>query len=359
LLVEIAADFDCDWMESKDMAAMLNREQLETLASVVEAGSFEGAASALNVTRGAVSQRVKALEEHLSTKLLVREKPVALTLSGEVLMRHVKALRLMEGAVFTELMPQPAGRGLTPVAIAVNADSLATWFPDALWSLLLKGKLALELIVDDQDHTLERLVKGEVIGCISTASKAIPGFAADLLGHMAYRCYATPQFVKEHFSNGFNLQAALEAPAVTFNRKDTLHDEYLEKTFGFRVARYARHFLPDPEALLKAVLQSVGYGVLPMAHAAPAVLDGQLIDLVPSQAMRVPLYWHRWEAENSVFDEMTRLIGEHAKRGLEQVSLASPSGQRPPLPVQHAEDQGSGGCKETPSQSCQIGVPGS
>lgn len=298
---------------------MLNREQLETLASVVESGSFESAANALNVTRGAVSQRIKTLEAHLSTKLLVREKPVTLTPAGEVLMRHVKALRLMEGAVFTELTPQSTEKRLAPVAIAVNADSLATWFPGVLWPLLRKRKLALELIVDDQDHTLDRLVRGEVIGCISTTSEAVPGFVADLLGYMAYRCYATPRFVQEHFASGFNLQAALVAPAVTFNRKDTLHDEYLEKAFGFRVARYARHFLPDPDALLQAVLNSVGYGVLPTEHALPSVEAGRLNDLAPTQVVWVPLYWHRWETENSLFNEMTRLIGEHARNALVQL----------------------------------------
>lgn len=37
---------------------MLNREQLETFASVVEHGSFDRAAAVLNVTKGAVSQRI-------------------------------------------------------------------------------------------------------------------------------------------------------------------------------------------------------------------------------------------------------------------------------------------------------------
>jgi len=56
---------------------MLDRDQLETFATVAEEQSFDRAASRLNITRGAVSQRIKALEESLSTVLLVREKPVA------------------------------------------------------------------------------------------------------------------------------------------------------------------------------------------------------------------------------------------------------------------------------------------
>ena len=112
---------------------MLDREQLETFAIVVEEGSFERAACVLSVTRGAISQRIKALEESLAKVLLVRDTPVVPTGAGEVLLRHVKALRLLEGAALAELLPQESARNTTPLAIAVNADSLATWFPKILW----------------------------------------------------------------------------------------------------------------------------------------------------------------------------------------------------------------------------------
>ena len=42
---------------------MLDRDQLETFAVVIEQQSFEKAATALSITRGADSQRIKALEE--------------------------------------------------------------------------------------------------------------------------------------------------------------------------------------------------------------------------------------------------------------------------------------------------------
>lgn len=111
---------------------MLNREKLETFASVVEQGSFDRAAAVLNVTKGAVSQRIKALEDSLSSVLLVRAKPIVPTASGETLMRHVKMLRLIEEAVLNDLVPRKCDRKAVPVAIAVNADSLATWFCQAL-----------------------------------------------------------------------------------------------------------------------------------------------------------------------------------------------------------------------------------
>ena len=88
---------------------MLDRDQLETFATVAEQQSFERAATLLNVTRGAVSQRVKALEESLATILLLRDKPVTPTPAGEVLLRHVKTLRLLEAMrmpTFVRFNPQ-------------------------------------------------------------------------------------------------------------------------------------------------------------------------------------------------------------------------------------------------------------
>jgi hypothetical protein len=74
---------------------------------VAEEQSFERAALYLHITRGAVSQRIRGLEESLATVLLVRDKPVVPTACGEVLLRHVKALRLLEGGTLRELDPAP------------------------------------------------------------------------------------------------------------------------------------------------------------------------------------------------------------------------------------------------------------
>jgi len=295
---------------------MLDRDQLETFATVAEAQSFERAATLLNITRGAVSQRIKALEESLTTVLLVREKPVVPTAAGEILLRHVKALRLLEGATLNELKPQVGPRLPVPLAIAVNADSLATWFPRALWDLLLRRQVALEIVTDDQDHTSGRLASGERIACISTDAKPAGGFLAECLGAMEYRCYATPAFAAEFFPNGLNVQAVLTAPAILFNRKDSLHDDFLKRQFGFAVERYPRHYLPSPMTLLDAVAAGVGYGLVPGLQASAAAERGELVDLAPGEPVLVDLYWHHWELEPPLSREITDLVVSHARNQL-------------------------------------------
>lgn len=107
----------------------------------------------------------------------------------------------------------------TKVAIAINADSLATWFGPVACAIA-KENVALELIVDDQDHTLAVLARGEAMGCVSTAQTAPTGFVAEPIGAMEYECVASPSFVEANFAQGLNLRDILAAPAVLFNRKD-------------------------------------------------------------------------------------------------------------------------------------------
>ena len=291
---------------------MLDRDQLETFATIVELQSFERAAGALRVTRGAVSQRIKALEQSLATVLLVRDKPVVPTPAGEALLRHVQALRMLEGSTLRELAPG-AGRAPVPMAVSVNADSLATWFRGVLWALLRERAVALEVIVDDLDHTAARLARGQVVGCVSSDAAPAAGFAAQPLGELEYRCYASPAFAREFFPAGLALPGVLAAPTVLFDRKDSLHDRYLAQCLGVAVDRYPRHLLPSPDALMEAIEHGVGYGLLPSRQAAPRVAAGVLVELAPHAAVPVALYWHHWAFEPPLCKALTDLVVASAR----------------------------------------------
>jgi LysR family transcriptional regulator (chromosome initiation inhibitor) len=296
---------------------MLDRDQLETFATIVAEGTFERAAMVLNVSRGAISQRMKLLEERLAKVLLVRERPVVPTPAGEVLLRHVKALRVSEQAVMAALRPADTV-AMLPIAVAVNADSLATWVPGVLWSLLNRFRIALEVVADDQAHTLSRLTRGEVIGCVSTESRSPSGFLSCQLGTMQYRCYATPEFVARHFPHGLSVRAVLHAPAVAFNRKDTLHDQFLRSVFGLTVERYAKHYMPSPGTLLQALRIGVGYGLAPVMQVSALGADTGLVEVAPHHPVDVDLYWHHWEQEAPLTHEVTKCMIEHAHAALEQ-----------------------------------------
>jgi LysR family transcriptional regulator, chromosome initiation inhibitor len=296
---------------------MLDRQQLETFAAVIEHQHFGSAATALNVTRGAVSQRIKALEESVGTPLVVRDGPVVPTPAGEAILRHIQAVRLLEEDTLQRIKPGDFERAR--VAIAVNADSLATWFEPVAWAVAQRH-IALELIVDDQDHTLTLLARGEAMGCISTASDPPTGFVAEAIGAMRYDCVANIEFARTNFPDGLRLPNILAAPAVLFNRKDGLHDLFLESLLGFRVQRYPKHYFPSPLALLAAIRAGVGYGLVPSMQATRLSGSGEFTVLAAAHPVSVRLYWHHWESEPPVASAISRLVTEHAKKSLIQTA---------------------------------------
>lgn len=249
-----------------DIAMIFDRQQLEAFAVVAEMRHFGQAAAALNITRGAVSQRLKALEEAIGLPLVVREGNI-LTPAGEALLRHIRVLKILEADTLRHIKPTHAER--PRIAIAVNADSLATWFEAVAWDIA-KGNVALELMVDDQDYTLSLLARGEAMGCVSTSNEPPTGFLAESIGAMEYECVANVEFAEAFFPQGVGLHNVLVAPAVLYNRKDGLHALFLERFLDFRVKNYATHFFPSPSALLAAIERS---GIRPRSLHTGSAFD--------------------------------------------------------------------------------------
>jgi DNA-binding transcriptional LysR family regulator len=194
---------------------MLDYAALNALAAVVREGSFERAARALHVTPSAVSQRIRQLEERTGGALLVRGQPCVATEAGLQLCRHVERVGMLEHEL-REALPAlgmgggEAGERVT-VRVAVNADSLATWFIDAAASFAAQAPAALlDLTVDDQDHTAERLRSGAVLAAVTALAQPVAGCNSEALGTMHYVAAASPGFVRAHFAKGVGARTLAE-----------------------------------------------------------------------------------------------------------------------------------------------------
>lgn len=291
-----------------------DRQQLEAFFAIVETRHFGRAASSLNVTRGAVSLRLKALEEAVGTPLILRDGNIP-TPAGEILLRHIRVLKMLEADTLRQVKPLDGTR--PRIAIAVNADSLATWFEAVAWEIS-KSNVALELIVDDQDHTLSLLAKGEAMGCVSTSRCSPTGFLAEPIGIMEYECVANSAFAAEYFAQGLGLHSVLAAPAVLYNQKDGLHAVFLDSLLEFQIKNYTVHYFPSPSALLSAIEQGIGYGLVPCLQAHQLIDEGKLVRLAPKHKVQVSLYWHHWETAPSNAQAVSDLVVRHARHALIQ-----------------------------------------
>jgi LysR family transcriptional regulator, chromosome initiation inhibitor len=296
--------------------------QLAAFEATVQTGSLSAAAVTLRITLAATSLRIKALEESLGQRVLVRGKTARATPAGQALLTHIKQVRLLEADLQHTL--QPAGSGKAQayqnISVAVNADSLASWFFPGIQAALQKHQLTLDVTVDDQDHTLEWLKNGDVIGCVTTLANPLRGCVAEPLGTMRYRCLAAPglrdkllaKLPAKSRGRSPGLHQLTTQPAIGFNRKDGLQDQFLQQCFGVSDAGYPRHYIPAVDAYRQGLISGLGWGMQADIQAPNDLPSGTLVDLFPGQFVDVPLFWHHWQREAPQAARLTLAIKEAA-----------------------------------------------
>lgn len=295
---------------------MLDYAALTALSAVIREGSFERAARALHVTPSAVSQRVRLLEERIGCALVVRGQPCRPTETGRRLCQHVDRVRLLEHTL-QETLPAIAPEGAARVALplAVNADSLATWFAPALAAFAADAPVLVEVAVDDQDHTAEWLRSGAVLAAVTGTSRPAVGCSSRPLGAMRYLATASPAFVARHFAGGVGAGSLALAPSLVFNAKDDLQARWVRR-LCHRHVELPRHTLPSPQAFVTAALAGMGWGLQPQSLIAGHLADGSLVELVPGTPLDVPLHWQHARAASALLDGLGRRVAAAAGRAL-------------------------------------------
>ena len=287
-------------------------ELLDCLTALVEEGSFERAARRLSITQSAVSQRLRTLEGQAGTVLIARDRPLRATPAGRLLFKHALQLRLLRTDLehdLQHLSPSAGsgGREDEHAAIAVNADSIATWALPAFDAATRSG-LQLEIIADDQDFTQDWLREGQVLGCVTTLGKPLRGCKVVALGSMEYVVAASPEAVARICPQGYTLRRLRDMPFVAFNRKDDLQAEFVCRALRLRQVALQQCFVPSPQGQVRALLAGWGASVLPELLVRPWLESGQLIDLAPETRLPVALYWHCWNLDSPLLDRLTRAV---------------------------------------------------
>lgn len=303
---------------------MFDPKLIEALKAVVSAGSFQGAAQALNLSVAAVSLRIKSLEESLGARLLVRGKTVRLTTTGQTLMAYAQRAQMLHEEVLSVLQTGGSKYWQT-LSVAVNADSVSTWFLPGIAPLLVKSKLLINIIIDDQDHTHAALKNGDVLGCVTTSAIPMHGCVAEPLGQMRYRCLARPDLVaRSRTPNGqVSIHKLLKIPAIIFNQKDALQDTFLLKYFDLQTPQYPKHYVPAIEAFTQAIECGLGWGMVPdlisqldQTQARASTLQPKWVEVMPNAPIDIALYWQHWSQTSQAVAQLTKKVKEAAQQRL-------------------------------------------
>ncbi|MCY1718162.1 LysR family transcriptional regulator ArgP [Microbacterium sp. SL62] len=283
-----------------------------TLAIVVEEGTLDAAARRLHVTPSAVSQRVRALEGQLGRVVLVRSKPVRTTEAGDAVVRLARQLALLEHDALAAIGAE--GGAVASVPLAVNADSLATWFLPPLARVAERRAVVFDLHRDDQDFTAGLLESGTVMAAVTSREAPVAGCRVRPLGVLRYEAVATTSFAARWFASGVDVTALSAAPVVDFDRRDDLQTQWLARR-GVPAAAPPRHRVPASQDFATAVQLGLGWGLLPGFQSDAALSAGELVRL-GDDPIDVPLYWQQWNLTSPLLDEVADEVVDEGRRML-------------------------------------------
>ncbi len=297
---------------------LIDYPALRVLHAVVQTGSFEKAAALLNVTPSAVSQRIRQLEERVGAALVVRATPCTATEKGDWLCRHMENVGILESELLEHLpalSDRDSPQERVTLQIATSADSLGTWFLEAMADFSKSSNYLLNISVDDQDHTAEWLERGRVIAAVTSMEKPVAGCRRYSLGALRYHATASPEFVRRHFPDGVTKEALARAPSLTFNQKDRLQAEWIRRTLATEI-NVPTHWLPATQGFLDAALLGMGWGMNPIQLTRDHIAAGRLVELIPATPLDIVLYWQISRLAADRLAALTRTVIDVARRSL-------------------------------------------
>jgi len=288
-----------------------NAAAVEALVAIADHGTFDAAARALHVTPSAVSQRIRALEREVGQVVVRRGTPCLPTAAGQTLVRLGRQAKMLDAEARAALAEE---RRLIQVTVAVNADSLATWFRDVLTEVALQGQVVLRLVVEDQAYSAQLLRSGEALAAVTSDPHPVQGCRAEHLGFLRYRPAAAPELAERwRKGNGHDWQ---RMPVVVFNAKDALQHDVLSAR-GVTEPDTV-HLVPTSADFHEAVRRGLGWGMLPEPQLLPDLEAGRLVTIGGRTHHDVQLHWQRWRIDSTALaalsDVVRRSAAAHLRR---------------------------------------------
>ena len=293
---------------------MIDYRALQAMTAVIQGGSFERAAAALNITQSAVSQRIKLLEARLGQPVLLRQTPPIATELGQRLIGHLQTVQHLE----QDLALPSESYARVNARIAVNADSLVTWFARALGTLTDEANI--DLLIADQDSGIDWMKRGEVLACLCAEPQPVNGARADYLGGLRYRAYASRAFV-QRYQLEKSLATLHQLPCLVFNQDDQLQHRYLAMLN--QPAPQAINYCPSAEGFLQLIACGSGFGLMPEIQVRSSRLQAELIELAPKSFIDTPLYWHSWRTAGTTMQKLRSSVRSVSQQYLMTGSAAA------------------------------------
>lgn len=294
-------------------------DMLPLLAAYVQVArlrSFTKAAAQLGVTRAAVSQNVRSLEQRLGVQLLYRTtRDMSLTETGQQLLDTIApAVQTIAGALdaIYDAGEEPSG------LIRINTSRMASqWLLEPHLPAFLQQhpRVAVEIIMDDgmaniiADGTDMGIRMGKALAEHVVAIPIVRTLRMAIVGSPAYlSAHGVPQHpsdLRQHNCLGYRLTSSGIVEPWSFSTPDS--DQF------FQVTEPGNFVTNDGESLLRAALAGVGL-VQHMDLAVHAFLEeGSLVQVLQPWCQPFPGFY-LYVPSNKHIPAKTRALLDFLKR---------------------------------------------
>jgi DNA-binding transcriptional LysR family regulator len=251
---------------------------LAAFLAVAEERSFTRASKRMGVSRSALSHAVRGLEERLGVRLLARTtRSVAPTDAGDQLIGRLRPALGDVASVLDEIVDlreRPIGRVrlvVSPLAatmvLAPKLGAFAHAYPDVVLDVTTTNEMRLDLVAGHFDAGIHL---GEFIERDMIAVRVSPDQRAAIVGSPTY--FAThpkprsPRDLTNHRCLNFRHGA-----------DETYRWEFDKGKQSLAVAVNGPLTVDDVQLLIRAAVDGVGLTFLMEQHAAPYLVNGQLV----------------------------------------------------------------------------------
>jgi len=279
----------------------MNTRFVETFILLARIGSVRRVAEVMHATPGAISMRLRSLEDELGVSLFhYTGKTMSLTEQGARLLHHAEALldstRRMEAAA-RDADQEPAGR----VRVGVIETVVHTCLPDLM--KLMRSSLPaveLDLQVDLTVNLAEKMMSGHLDIVMRVSSAVHPSHAVveDLMGlpvHWVARRGLLPKRDLLHNVLRQQLITQVRGTQPCLDAMNLL--QQLAARQGVAPSDLRVSAAPSITAQLALMREGVGVALVPGIFVKEQIERGDLVelDLPPLPAFKMSL-WHPWNA---------------------------------------------------------------
>src|SRR5688572_11421649 len=257
-------------------AAMLETKQLKIFKTIVEVGSFTRAGARLNLSQPAISQHIRALEEHLGVPVLLRVgKRARPTPAGEVLLHCAE--QVLDKIEDAERLLAEQGVGGGGVVRIGGGDAVCQHLLPTVMKEFLSQfpRVHLHVSSSHTGATLARVLGGELDLGLVTMPVETDRIRVTEVGRDELVAIVPPDHA---WAERRRVQASdfADEPLVLYNRESRMTNVLLRFLLEEGVFPRVRAEVDQVAVVKELVRLGVGVAVLPAWAVRPEVENGVL-----------------------------------------------------------------------------------